>query len=167
MNSDGALQIVPMTLEDIPAVLEIERGAHVQPWQASFFVEELQRTHSRAYVARRKDVTPADQILGYICFWIVADEVQIFNLAVDIAYRRRGIGKALLLHALKVGYQHRARVAVLEVRRGNDAARRLYGGLGFQPAGERKNYYSELREPALLMELEMDRAWVSQWLSKV
>ena len=28
MDSDGALEIVPMTLEDIPAVLEIERGAH-------------------------------------------------------------------------------------------------------------------------------------------
>ena len=167
MRLNGTLQIVPMTLEDIPAVLEIERGAHVEPWKASFFVEELQRPHSRAYVARIEDVAPADQILGYICFWIVADEVQIFNLAVDIAYRRRGIGKALLLHALKVGYQHRARVAVLEVRRGNDAARRLYGGLGFQPAGERKNYYSELREPAVLMELEMDRGWVSQWLSQV
>jgi [ribosomal protein S18]-alanine N-acetyltransferase len=167
MDLDGALEILPMTLEDIPAVLEIERSAHIEPWQASFFVQELQRIHSRAYVARYTDVTLADQILGYICFWIVADEVQIFNLAVDIAHRRRGIGKALLLHALKVGYQHRARVAVLEVRRSNDAAQRLYWSLGFQPAGERKNYYSELREPALLMELEMDRAWVSQWLSKV
>jgi [ribosomal protein S18]-alanine N-acetyltransferase len=167
MNPDGAMEIVPMTLEDIPAVLEIERSAHVQPWPASFFVEEMQRPHSRACVARLKETTPADKVLGYICFWIVADEVQIFNLAVDTGHRRRGIGKALLLHALEVGYHHRARIAVLEVRRGNDAARRLYGSVGFQAVAERYNYYSELRESALLMELEMDRAWVSQWLAKV
>jgi [ribosomal protein S18]-alanine N-acetyltransferase len=166
MNLNGILEIVPMTLEDIPAVLEIEQSAHGQFWQASSFAEELQRPHSRTYVARFKDLPLRDEILGYVCFWIVADEVQIFNIAVNAARRRRGIGTVLLLHALQVGYQHGARVAVLEVRRSNDAARRLYRRFGFQLAGERSNYYSELRETALLMQLEMDRTWVSQWLSK-
>jgi [ribosomal protein S18]-alanine N-acetyltransferase len=152
-------EIVPMTLDDIPAVMEIERNSHVQPWNEISFVEELQRSQSRAYVACLETAACWRQLLGYVCFWLVADEVQIFNLTVAIANRRSGIGRALLRKALMVGHQHQARVAVLEVRRSNTAARQLYASLGFQPVGERKDYYSGLREPAVLMELAMDRDW--------
>jgi [ribosomal protein S18]-alanine N-acetyltransferase len=152
-------EIVPMTLDDIPAVMEIERSSHVQPWNETSFVEELQRSPSRAYVACLETVASRRQLLGYVCFWLVADEVQIFNLTVAIANRRGGIGRALLRQALMVGHQHQARVAVLEVRRSNTAARQLYASLGFQPVGERKDYYGGVREPAVLMELAMDRGW--------
>jgi ribosomal-protein-alanine N-acetyltransferase len=157
------LTIVPMTLDDIPAVMEIERSCHVQPWIENFFVEELQRSQSHAYVACRGNSDYRRRVVGYVCFWLVVDEVQIFNLAVDITHRRCGIGRALLQHALVTGYRNRARVAVLEVRRSNDAARQLYASLGFKRVGERKDYYGGLREPAVLMELEMDRDWCRRW----
>lgn len=157
------LHIVPMTLDDIPAIMEIERSCHVQPWSESFFVEELQRPQPHAYVACRENLACRRRVVGYVCFWLVVDEVQIFNLAVDIAHRRCGIGRALLQHALLIGYRNRARVAVLEVRRSNDAARQLYASLGFQTVGERKDYYGGLREPAVLMELEMNRDWCARW----
>ena len=161
------LQITPMTLADIPAILEIEQSSHVQAWNKGFFEEELSRPQSHTYVARLTGVDEQTRIVGYICFWIVADEIQILNIAVHLAHRRRGVGKALLLHALEVGYAHKARVALLEVRRGNEAAQRLYQTLGFKPTGERKGYYGGLRDPAVLMELEMDRKWRSLWYSAV
>jgi len=157
------LEIVAMTLDDIPAIMEIEQSSHVQPWHAAFFVEELERPQSHAYVACHTNLIQRRQVVGYVCFWVVADEIQIFNIAVRIAHRRSGVGRALLCHALSVGYQHQARVAVLEVRRSNDAAQRLYSSLGFQPVGERKDYYGGLREPAVLMELEMNRDWRARW----
>jgi [ribosomal protein S18]-alanine N-acetyltransferase len=157
--------IRPMTLELIPAIVEIEQSSHVQPWHEGFFVEELHRSQSHSYVARLEHTAANDSVLGYICFWLVADEIQIFNLAVHVAHRRRGIGRALLLYALKFGYLHRARVALLEVRRSNEAAQRLYSSLGFQPAGQRNDYYGGMREPAMLMELEMDRGWHSRWIA--
>jgi [ribosomal protein S18]-alanine N-acetyltransferase len=157
------LEIVPMTTDDIPTIVEIERSCHVQPWTEGFFLEELERSHSHAYVARRKNSVHQHRVVGYICFWLVVDEVQIFNLAVDIAHRRCGIGRALLHHALLIGYRNQARVAVLEVRRSNDAARQLYASMGFQRVGERKDYYGGLREPAVLMELEMNRDWCFRW----
>jgi [ribosomal protein S18]-alanine N-acetyltransferase len=159
-----SLEIVPMTLDDIPAIMEIERSCHVQPWSEGFFVEELQHSQSHAYVASLKNSARRCHVVGYVCFWLVVDEVQIFNLAVDIAHRRCGIGRALLQHALVIGYRNRARVAVLEVRRSNDAARQLYASLGFQRVGERKDYYGGLREPAVLMELEMNRDWCARWI---
>jgi [ribosomal protein S18]-alanine N-acetyltransferase len=160
-TGDGPMifEIVPMTLDDIPAAMEIERSSHVQPWNETSFAEELQRSPSRVYVACRETAACRRQLLGYVCFWLVADEVQIFNLTVAIANRRCGIGRALLRQALIDGRQHQARVAVLEVRRSNTAARQLYASLGFQAVGERKDYYGGLREPAVLMELAMDRDW--------
>ena len=44
-----------------------------------------------------------------------------------------------------------ARVAVLEVRAGNAAARALYERLGFVVVGERRKYYREPVEDALIM----------------
>jgi [ribosomal protein S18]-alanine N-acetyltransferase len=159
----NTLKIVAMTRDDIPAVLEIEQSSHVQPWHEAFFVEELERPQAQAHVACLMKPPQCRQVVGYVCFWLVADEVQIFNIAVHIAHRRHGIGQRLLRHALLTGHQRQARVAVLEVRRSNAAARRLYQQMDFQPVGERKDYYGGLREPAILMELELNRKWWARW----
>jgi ribosomal-protein-alanine N-acetyltransferase len=152
-----------MRKEDLPGIMEIERASHVDPWRESFFLEELERPQSRALVARNGSGTP--RVLGYICCWLVADEVQIFNVAVHPAYRRRGLGRRLLLEALGAACRERARTALLEVRRSNRAAQNLYTSLGFRPTGLRPDYYEGVREPAVLMELEMDRPWRSRWLA--
>ena len=157
------LDIVTMTLDDLPAVMEIERSSHLEPWSQAFFVEELERTQAHSYVACLTNPGQFRRVVGYVCFWVVADEVQIFNIAVHLAHRRRCVGRALLLHALGVGCRHQTRVAVLEVRRSNDAAQRLYSSLGFRTVGERKDYYGGLREPAILMELEMNRDWCARY----
>jgi [ribosomal protein S18]-alanine N-acetyltransferase len=157
------LDIVAMTVADLPAVLEIERSSHLEPWSQALFVEELERPQAHSYVACHTNSDQIRRVMGYVCFWVIADEVQIFNIAVHLAHRRRGVGQALLLHALGVGCRHQARVAVLEVRRSNDAAQRLYSSLGFQRVGERKDYYGGLREAAILMKLEMSRDWCARY----
>ncbi len=162
MSAHLPLLIEEMQSEDLPAVLDIERASHVDPWRESFFAEELTKPQALSLVARLKD--NRRRIVGYICVWLVADEVQIFNLAVDPAVRRRGVGRRLLLAALHKACERNARVAFLEVRRSNQAAQQLYQSVGFRPSGLRPNYYEGIKEPAVLMELEMDRGWRSRWL---
>ena len=94
-------------------------------------------------------------MLGYICFWLVADELQITNLAVHPEYRRRSIGWQLLLHAFQLGHASGAQFAVLEVGRSNNAARALYEKLGFVAVHKRPRYYPESREDGLVMELNL------------
>jgi ribosomal-protein-alanine N-acetyltransferase len=162
-QAPSLLNIAPMVPEDLPEIMGIERDCHVEPWSEQFFLEELEKPHSSILVAREH--TRKRFMLGYICFWHVADEIQVFNLAVHVACRRRGIGRALLLEALQQGYTDGARVALLEVRRSNVVAQGLYTSLGFRPAGVRPNYYGgALIESAVLMELEMTKSWKSQWL---
>ena len=78
---------------------------------------------------------------------VTPGESEILNMAVDPAERRTGIARRLLADALA-----RFKGAwFLEVRASNVAAIRLYESAGFTRAGERKNYYYEPPEDALVM----------------
>lgn len=153
MIDPALVRITLMTPADIPAVLTIENESHLEPWGKESFLSEMERAHSQLWTARR--TRGDDAVLGYICFWIVADELQILNLAVAVRCRRQGIGRRLLHQAMLLGDAAGVRVAVLEVRKSNAAARKLYAGMGFQSVGERPDYYGVVREPAVLMELNL------------
>jgi ribosomal-protein-alanine N-acetyltransferase len=141
-----------MLSSDIPAVVAIEKHSNLEPWTEESFLEELLKSHSSLFVGRLS-VGAGEFVAGFICFWLVADEVQLLNIAVHQSYRQLGIGRCLLVHCLNCGAERRSRVATLEVRSSNLAAQRLYTSLGFQAVGQRPNYYGRLPEPAILMEL--------------
>lgn len=93
-------------------------------------------------------------IVGYLCFWIVFEEVRLMNLAVIESMRHRGIAKSLVTTALQMGSSQSAQRAVLEVRASNVAAQRLYEGFGFSRTATRPKYYANPVEDAVLMELD-------------
>jgi len=95
-----------------------------------------------------------EALLGYLCYWVVFEELRLMNLAVDSSARRRGIAKKLVQHALAKGQERGAKRCVLEVRASNHAALRLYGQFGFRQFGTRQGYYSIPDEDAILMRLE-------------
>lgn len=153
------LTIEPVQPSDLSEVLLIERGSFVAPWSRAAFEAELEKPHARLYLARSRSGEKAGAVIGYICFWLVADEIQVVNVAVHMAWRRRGIGKRLMRYALGHAYEAGAHLAVLEVRRSNEAARALYEGLGFHAVRERPGYYPEFREPAVVLEMNLDKRW--------
>jgi [ribosomal protein S18]-alanine N-acetyltransferase len=75
------------------------------------------------------------------------DEIEVLNIAVVPAFRRRGIAKALLDRLPKAE-------VFLEVRESNLAARRLYHAAGFHEAGLRRGYYQNPPEGAIVMRLQ-------------
>ena len=154
------LRITELLSGDIPEVVAIEQDSNPEPWTQEAFLEELLRPHSHLLVARAPQEF-GEKVVGHLCFWLVADEVQILNIAVDRAYRRRGIGRALLVYCLSFGSRKKARKAVLEVRSSNSVAQRLYHILGFRTVGKRRDYYGGLGEHAILMELSMAAEHVS------
>jgi [ribosomal protein S18]-alanine N-acetyltransferase len=91
------------------------------------------------------------EVAGFLVAHIAADELEILNLAVEPARRRRGIGSRLLDQALVFGRQSGARRAFLEVRESNNAAREFYASRGFAAIARRRGYYRQPVEDALLM----------------
>lgn len=92
------------------------------------------------------------KVLGYAGMWVVLDEAQIMNVAVDVPYRRRGIARELMNALIAEGRRRAVTVFQLEVRMGNEPAQKLYSSLGFKPVGVRKAYYRLPVEDALLMD---------------
>jgi ribosomal-protein-alanine N-acetyltransferase len=139
-----------MTLEDIPAVLEIDRVSFSNPWpERSYRYELNENPAAQLFVATLDDGV----VVAYLGYWLIADEVHISTFAVQPGFRMQGIGEDLLKRALSDAAEKGARIATLEVRKSNDAAIALYEKLGFEVVGTRKGYYRDDNEDAILMTL--------------
>ncbi len=146
------VRIEPMTVSDLPEVLCIEAVSFGLPWTREMFERELARgSLSELLVARSLEGGAPPPLVGYLCAWVVTDELHINNLAVDPRWRRRGVATWLLREALERGRARQARRAFLEVRVSNLGAQALYAKLGFTRTGIRKRYYSHPVEDAVLM----------------
>ena len=135
-----------MTLEDVPQVHEIELKTFHTPWSYQSFVDEMTTNKCARYIVAEED----GKVLGYAGAWLIFDEGHITNIAVDEAFRGRGIGagvtKALMQYAANLGVQY----MTLEVRRSNTVAQNLYKKMGFIELGVRKRYYEDNGEDAYL-----------------
>jgi ribosomal-protein-alanine N-acetyltransferase len=140
---------------DLDRLVAIEQASFTAPWTRKMFEAELNNQFSRLVVARSTEGGREGEIAGYLCLWIVFEELRLMNLAVEAGSRRRGLAKALVLHAASLAHAQGAERAVLEVRASNEAARRLYEGLGFRETAVRAKYYTDPIEDAVLMQGEL------------
>ena len=146
----------PMKDADLAEVLAIERLAFASPWTRQSFLFDLHdNPFARSIVAREVAGGP---VIGYGCTWHVHEELRINNIAVHPDWRGSAIGRGLLRRMLAEGRDAGCRIALLEVRPSNVAARALYESEGFVQIGRRKNYYRAEREDALVLALEMETA---------
>jgi ribosomal-protein-alanine N-acetyltransferase len=153
----GAFTIEPATPEALPDILRIEEACFSAPWTRKMLEAELTGNRFAHFLLAKQTDTSGNgstAVVGYLCYWIVFEEVRLMNLAVLSSVRRQGLARTLVIHALRTGIDQGAVRAVLEVRASNVAAQSLYRGLGFRQIATRPSYYSNPSEDAVLMELE-------------
>lgn len=83
---------------------------------------------------------PAPAPAGFVLTRHVLDEEELLLIAVMPDARQRGVGAALIEHLFAVARTRGTVRVFLEMRRGNPAIH-LYRRFGFEPIGERHNYY--------------------------
>lgn len=147
---DHRIEYRKMTMDDIPAVVEIEQEAFATPWTHEVFEHEMTGNDYAHYVVAVMD----DEVIGHCGMWVVLDECHITNVAVRKFMRGHGIGEALMRKAIELCKANDVRLMTLEVRVTNYTAQNLYRKLGFQDGGIRKNYYTDDHEDALVMWVE-------------
>jgi [ribosomal protein S18]-alanine N-acetyltransferase len=130
--------------------MAIERTSFRFPWSSGFFLQELQVACARSILAEIDG-----QIVGYVLFWLLPGAIDIHNIAVHVDYRRRGIARLLLGKVVAEARNQSSLRVMLEVRKSNLPAQKLYQSLGFLITGVRKGYYSDDGEDALAMSLEL------------
>jgi ribosomal-protein-alanine N-acetyltransferase len=140
-----------MKMEDIPAIVEIEKEAFTTPWTEAAFHNELTNNHFAHYVVMEMDGI----IVGYAGMWLIIDEAHITNIAIRNGYRGLKLGERLLQQMQASAAFLGAERMTLEVRVSNHIAQRLYGKLGFIPSGLRKAYYTDNGEDAMIMWVEL------------
>jgi len=141
------LVVEPMRMADVPTVHEIERLSFSTPWPAHAFEQELTGNRMARYLVARA----GEQVVGFGGIWLMVDEAHITTFGVHPEWRRRGVGRQLLIALVELSEQMRASRMTLEVRAGNQAAQELYRRFGFIVAGRRARYYTDDGEDALIM----------------
>lgn len=128
-------------------VLEaLERQCFSVPWTREQLRMELPDERHVFLVAISEE-----RLLGYVGMMHVLDEGYISNVAVNPAFRRQGVAKALIGELLRRAEALTLSFVTLEVRESNAPAIALYESFGFVPVGRRKHYYDAPKEDALLM----------------
>ncbi len=144
--------MIPYTLReatagDIPALVTIENTCFSDPWSEGAIRETLESPHACLLCACTEEDIP----VGYVGAYLIAGEADITNVAVLPAYRRLGIGRAMLQAMLAYCRTREIEAIHLEVRVSNTAAIALYEAEGFVRVGLRKSYYKHPTEDACLM----------------
>lgn len=139
-----------MLVEDLEQVVDIEQNLFSVPWTKEGFLTYLMKKDTMFFVVEEKE-----RILGYCSMMTVLDEGDILNVAVRSDRQKEGIGQFLVDSMLRMAEMQGIKFVHLEVRQGNETARRLYQRLGFKEDGLRRNYYENPVENAVLMTKEM------------
>lgn len=143
-----------MRLSDVDTVLEIERLSFPTPSKASLYRRELTENPLAHYqVVAVAGAGRPEATIGHAGYWLMAGEIHVSTVATHPDWRGRGLGELLLLNILFTACDEAAEVVTLEVRRSNCAAQALYHKYRFEVVGERRRYYRDTGEDALLMTL--------------
>ncbi|RLB16838.1 MAG: ribosomal-protein-alanine N-acetyltransferase [Deltaproteobacteria bacterium] len=149
------ISLIRITAENfdrfVQEILAIERVSFPSPWTSEAFREEVQRSFSSLWA-----LTDNQELVGYICFWALAGELHLMNIAVHPQRRGEGLGRMLIDRMITAGICEGIDCVFLEVRPSNTPARKLYRQVGFREVGRRAKYYSDTGEDAILMALQLN-----------
>lgn len=140
---------------ELAALSALEAGSSPWPWPQSHLAQSLESGH--ACIGCYQPGEP--QALGYAVMQTILDESSLLNICIFDHWQGRGIGRALLQAMCQLAQEAGAVKVWLEVREGNQAARRLYETHGFRLEGRRRGYYpaAKGREDAILYTLELSQ----------
>lgn len=137
--------VIDLGVPDVEDLIGLEGLCFEYHWTRDQFLLGLESGAYRVIGIRVDTV-----LAGYMAFSLIEDEMEILNLAVHPAYRRRGLGEALLARSFEICVAAGIKKSFLDVKVSNDPALALYRKFGYKKIGVRKKYYPDTREDALL-----------------
>ncbi|WP_086619649.1 GNAT family N-acetyltransferase [Erythrobacter tepidarius] len=137
----------PFLLDRIMAVMEAAFDpAYGEAWNRRQVADALSMPSTHALVVDGdgellpEDLASPRAPAGFLLSRHVLDEEELLLIAVMPSCRDRGIGTILINRLFEAARARGISRIYLEMRRGNPALH-LYRKLGFEPIGERPNYY--------------------------
>lgn len=131
---------------DLRFLSETEASVFSDAWSESAVLSHLSSEWSVSIVAEK-----GDEPLGYLLGSVLAPESELFRIAVLPSARRLGVGRRLIDAFFESVRERGGETVYLEVRESNLPARTLYGSVGFETVGIRRNYYHRPDENAVIL----------------
>ena len=145
---EGKITLREAVSDDIEWLLAIQKASPgAAGWSEAGYESLLSSEGTICLVA--KDEGEVD-VSGFILARLMADEMEILNLAVVPAQRRRGLGRRLVAEALGRAGARGIKQCWLEVRASNQSALEFYHTVGFQEHTRRRDYYRDPVEDAVV-----------------
>lgn len=136
--------------EDILPISQMETECFPkEPWNFQMLASSFGTENFHGVLAE-----DGGEIIGYGGITVACDTADIANVAVTEAYRRSGVGTAVLTELLAVAKKRGAEKVFLEVRVSNSVAMEMYLKSGFKGVYARTRYYSD-GEDCLVMVKEL------------
>lgn len=135
------IQIEKMKPSNIEKVLLLEQSHNIHILNANILENDLKQENNYYLVAKLDNV-----IVGYIGISYVLDTADIISIVVDKEYTKKGIASLLLNNIFNFCKSNNINTILLEVRKSNIAAQKLYEKHGFKKISERKNYYDNIED---------------------
>ena len=118
------------------ALARVHTASFETPWRAADIAVLLDGPGGMALSAGDQDIH------GFILIRANSYEAEILTLAIEPAFRRRGLARMLVEAAASFAETQGAEGLFLEVAEDNPAAIALYAGLAFDQVGRRRGYYA-------------------------
>lgn len=142
--------ISKMQDEDIEEALLTEQSHNIHILSKNILKEDIKNKNYNYLVAKNND----GKIIGYIGISYVLDSADIISIVVHKDYTQKGIATLLLQEIFAFAKENNIQKIMLEVRRSNIPAQKLYEKHGFKQIAIRINYYDNT-EDALIYEKEL------------
>jgi [ribosomal protein S18]-alanine N-acetyltransferase len=135
---------------DMPAILALERELFPDDaWTPEMFAAEFKQPASRRLYLVAEE---GDELVGYgVMMFTGGPQADVLTLAVAPAHWGQGVGTALLSALVDEAGRRGHTEVMLEVRKDNPRARRLYLRHGFTEIGIRRGYYQPSGVDAVVM----------------
>lgn len=134
----------------ISGVRNIEKSCFSIPWSERSIESQI-FTDGSIFAC----IIENGEIAGYICGQTVADECELYRIAVLSSHRKKGYANMLMEYFISECKNKTINNIFLEVRSSNTPARSLYEKFGFRNLGIRKKYYSNPIEDAVIYKAEI------------
>ncbi|MDO5563628.1 MAG: ribosomal protein S18-alanine N-acetyltransferase [Eubacteriales bacterium] len=143
--------------EDIDCIYEIEKENFTSDmWNKKSFYESIDSAYDTFWTYRDEEYKEIynlnNDIIGYGIIRIIGNEAEILKICIRKECRKKKCAEILLNLMMITCIQKTIQAIHLEVRESNKAAISLYEKHNFVKISERKNYFKEPTENAIIME---------------
>ena len=132
------MELFRCNANDVKEIARLEKACIECPWTEENLLSSLNSDNCVIIKAVEDGA-----VVGYGGVEIVLDEGNILNVAVDSAFRRKGIASAIMTELARICKEKGVCAMFLEVNETNAGAITLYEKNGYEVISTRPRYYGE------------------------